>query len=62
VPAESILTDDDTVFVIRSTRGDSEDRSNWSPSGPNYTSTYREGLAVTGPIRLIVEVNFEYHG
>jgi len=62
VAAESIRTDADTVFVIRSTRGDGEDRSNWSPSGPNYTSTYREGLAVTGPIRLIVEVNFEYHG
>jgi hypothetical protein len=62
VPATAICTDADTVFVIRSTRGDGEDRCNWSPSGPNYTSTYREGLAVTGPIRLIVEVNFEYHG
>jgi hypothetical protein len=62
VPAESIRTDGDTVFVIHSTRNDYDDRSNWSPSGPNYTSTYREGLAVVGPIRLIVEVNFEYHG
>jgi len=62
VPAGSVRTDADTVFVIRSARGDYEDRSAWDPSGPNYTSTYREGLAVTGPIRLIVEVNFEYHG
>ncbi|MCX5654626.1 MAG: hypothetical protein NTY65_08280 [Planctomycetota bacterium] len=62
VPATAIRTDGDTVFVIRSTRGDGEDRSNWNPGGPNYTSTYREGLAIAGPIRLIVEVNFEYHG
>jgi len=62
VPAGSIRTDGDTVFVLRSTRGNAEDRSNWSPSGPNYTSTYREGLAVTGPIRLILEIDFEYHG
>jgi len=62
VPAGSVRTDGDTVFVIRSARDDYEDRSAWDPSGPNYTSTYREGLAVTGPIRLIVEVNFEYHG
>jgi hypothetical protein len=62
VPAESIRTDGDTVFVLRSTRDDAEDRSNWSPGGPNYTSTYREGLAVTGPIRLILEIDFEYHG
>jgi hypothetical protein len=61
VPAPSILTDRDTVFAIRSTRPDPLDRSAWSPAGPNYTSTYREGLAVAGPIRLIVEVNFEYH-
>jgi hypothetical protein len=62
VPANTIRTDEDTVFVIRSTRGDAEDRANWNPSGPNYTSTYREGLAVTGPIRLILEIDFEYHG
>jgi len=62
VPAASIRTDGDTVFVIRSTRPDSDDRPAWDAEGPNYTSTYREGLAVTGPMRLIVEVNFEYRG
>ena len=62
VPAGSVNTGGDTLLVIRSTRGDSADRPAWSPGGPNYTSTYREGLAVTGPIRLIVEVDFEYHG
>jgi hypothetical protein len=62
VPANTIRTDGDTVFVVRSTRDDAEDRANWDPGGPNYTSTYREGLAVTGPIRLILEIDFEYHG
>ena len=62
VPAESVHTDGDTALVIRSTRADSADRPAWSPEGPNYTSTYREGLAVAGPVRLIVEVEFEYHG
>ena len=62
VPADSINTGADTSLVIRSTRDDSTDRPAWSPGGPNYTSTYREGLAVTGPIRLIVEVDFEYRG
>jgi hypothetical protein len=62
VPAGSIRTDDDTVFFIRSARADAADRTAWAPTGPDYTSTYREGLAVTGPIRLIVEVDFEYQG
>jgi hypothetical protein len=62
VPAGSIRTDEYTVFQIRSSRPDPSDRQAWAPDGPNYTSTYREGLAVTGPVRLIVEVNFEYHG
>jgi hypothetical protein len=62
IPAASIRTDGDTEFVIRSTRADAADRTAWSPTGPDYTSTYREGLAVTGPIRLIVEIDFEYHG
>jgi len=60
VPAGSVRTGDDTVLVIRSTRADSADRPLWTPGGPNYTSTYREGLAVAAPIRLIVEVDFEY--
>jgi len=62
VPAPSVRTDGDTVFTIRSTRPDTSDRPAWDPAGPNYTGTYREGLAVAGPIRLIVEVTFEYHG
>lgn len=62
VPAGSVRTDGDTVFVIRSTRADAADRPAWAPAGPDYTSTYREGLAVAGPVRLIVEVDFEYHG
>jgi hypothetical protein len=62
VSASAVNTDDDTVFEIRSTRPDSADRSAWTPDGPDYTSTYREGLAMTGPVRLIVEVDFEYHG
>jgi hypothetical protein len=61
VPAGAIHTDGDTVLTVRSKRADSDDRPEWSPSGPNYTSTYREGLAVAGPVRLIVEVDFEYH-
>jgi hypothetical protein len=62
VPAASVRTDGDTALVIRSARPDTEDRPAWTPEGPNYTSTYREGLAVAAPIRLIVEVDFEYHG
>jgi hypothetical protein len=62
VPALSIHTDGDSEFVIRSTRADSADRTAWTPAGPDYSSTYREGLAVAGPIRLIVEIDFEYHG
>lgn len=61
VPADSVNTDGDTSLVIRSTRDDAADRPAWNPAGPDYTSTYREGLAVTGPIRLIVEVDLEYH-
>jgi hypothetical protein len=62
VPAGSIRTDGDTEFFIRSAKADAADRPAWAPSGPDYTSTYREGLAVAGPIRLIVEVDFEYEG
>ena len=62
VPAAAVNTEGDTVLEIRSMRPDSSDRSAWDPSGPDYTSTYREGLAVAGPVRLVVEVDFEYHG
>jgi len=60
VPAGSIRTDGDTVLSVRSARPDAEDRPAWSPPGPNYTSTYREGLALAGPVRLIVEIDFDY--
>jgi hypothetical protein len=61
VPAGSVHTGGDTTLAIRSTRADTADRPAWTPAGPNYTSSYREGLAVAGPVRLIVEVDFEYH-
>jgi len=60
VPAGSVNTAGETVLTIRSTRPDTADRPAWSPPGPNYTSTYREGLALAGPVRLIVEMDFEY--
>lgn len=60
VPAGSVNTDGDTVLTVRSARADTADRPAWAPPGPNYTSTYREGLALAGPIRLIVEIDFEY--
>lgn len=60
VPAESVCTDDDTLLAVRSARADTADRPLWVPGGPNYSSTYREGLAMAGPVRLIVEVDFEY--
>lgn len=60
VPAGSVNTGGDTALAIRSTRPDTDDRPEWDASGPDYTSTYREGLAVAGPIRLIVEVDFAY--
>jgi len=60
VPAASVSTDGDTVLTVRSTRPDAADRPTWLPGGPNYSSTYREGLAVVGPVRLIVEVALEY--
>jgi len=61
VPAGSIDIGGDTAFLIRSTRPDEDDRPEWTPPGPNFTSTYREGLAVGGPVRLIVEVDFGHH-
>jgi hypothetical protein len=62
VPAASVRTSGDTVLRVRSTRPAAADRPAWTPAGPNYSSTYREGLAVAGPIRLIVEVDLEYRG
>lgn len=58
--ASAIDTGGDTTFAIRSTRPDTADRSAWTPPGPNYTSTYREGLNVTGPVRLVVELDLDF--
>jgi hypothetical protein len=62
VPGTSVHTNGHTVLAVRSTRNDGADRPAWAPTGPDYSCNYREGLAVTGPIRLIVEVDLEYHG
>jgi len=58
--ASAIDTGGDTTFAIRSTRPDTADRSAWTPPGPNYTSTYREGLNVTGPVRLVVQLDLDF--
>lgn len=49
-----------TIVRVRSTRPSAADRPAWAPSGPDYSSTYREGLDLTSTLRLIVEVQFEY--
>ncbi|MBN2583390.1 MAG: hypothetical protein JXL80_09995 [Planctomycetes bacterium] len=58
--ASDINTSGDTVLTIRSQKADTDDRTNWSPPGPNYQSTYREGFHLGDTVRLIVEVDFEY--
>ena len=58
--ASAIDTGGDSVFTVRSTRPDTTDRPAWSPPGPNYTSTYREGLAVTAPVRLVIQLDLDY--
>jgi len=60
VPAASVNPTGDTVLTIRSAGADAADRPAWAPGGPDYTSTYREGVSIAGPVRLIVEVDFEY--
>jgi len=60
VPASAINRSGNTVFTVRSARADAADRLAWVPEGPDYTSTYREGVSLAGPVRLIVEVDFEY--
>jgi len=62
VPAGSVNRNGNTVLTVCSTRADAADRPVWAPPGPDYSSTYREGLAVTGPVRLIAEVDFGFHG
>jgi len=60
VAAPAIDTGGDSVFTVRSTRPDTADRPAWTPPGPNYTSTYREGLNVTDPVRLVVQLDLDY--
>ena len=60
VAAPAIDTGGDSTFTVRSTRPDTADRPSWTPPGPNYTSTYREGLNVTGPVRLVVQLDLDY--
>jgi len=62
VPADAITPSGNTVLVVRSAEPDAEDRAAWAPEGPDYTSTYREGISICEPVRLIVEVDFEYRG
>jgi hypothetical protein len=58
--AGDVSTSGATVVLIRSTRADTADRPGWSPSGPNYQSTYREGFHLGDTLRLVVEVEFAY--
>lgn len=58
-PAD-VNTAGDTVLTLRSARANAADRSAWSPTGPDYTSTYREGFDLSDTLRLVVEVDFEY--
>jgi len=58
--ASDVVTDGDTILKLRSTRANTADRSAWSPPGPDYTSTYREGFDLGDTLRLIVEVQFDY--
>ena len=51
----------DSIFYLRSQRPNSDDRPAWAPSGPDYSSTYREGFDLGEVARLIVEVEFAYH-
>jgi len=55
-----VVTDGDTVLKLCSTRANTADRSIWSPPGPDYTSTYREGFDLGDTLRLVVEVQFDY--
>ncbi|HUX01734.1 MAG TPA: hypothetical protein VMY35_12225 [Phycisphaerae bacterium] len=60
IQPSGINTAGDSVIKIKNTNFDTQDRAAWTPPGPNYTSTYREGLAVAGPVRLIVQLDFDY--
>lgn len=58
--SSDINTGGTTELGIRSGRANSADRATWSPPGPDYSSTYREGFDLGDTLRLIVEVPFEY--
>ena len=59
--AGDINTSGDTVLTLRSKAASAADRPNWSPSGPDFSSTYREGFVLGTTLQLIVEVELEYH-
>ena len=59
--AEDVNTAGLTTFTLRSTAADTADRSAWSPAGPDYSSTYREGFVIGSTVRLVVAVEFDYH-
>ena len=50
----------ETVLRIRSARPSAADRAAWAPSGPDYSSTYREGFDLGATLHLVVEVTFDY--
>lgn len=50
-----------TELILRSTRAPSDDRPAWAATAPDYSSTYREGVDLGDTLRLIVEVQFDYH-
>lgn len=58
--AADINASGDTVLYLRSQRANTADRPAWAPTGPDYSSTYREGFDLGSVLRLIVEVQFEY--
>jgi len=60
LPGSDVNTSGDSVFRIRSQKPNTDDRPAWSPPGPNYQSTYREGFHLGDTLRLIVEVDFDY--
>jgi len=60
LPGSDINTSGDSVFRCRSQKPNTDDRPAWSPPGPNYQSTYREGFHLGDTLRLIVEVDFDY--
>ena len=55
-----IDTGGDAVFTFRPPRPDTAERLAWTPPSPNYTSTYREGFNVAGPVRLVIQLDLEY--